>query len=57
MRLAQVQQRNPALVEKDHAWAVAFWSAVGYGRDSRMERFVHDLECSRVSAEAEKDRT
>jgi ribosomal protein S18 acetylase RimI-like enzyme len=33
-------RRITALVEKDHAWAVAFWSAVGYLPDERIARFV-----------------
>jgi len=32
--------RVSALVERDHPWAVAFWSAVGYEPDARMARFV-----------------
>jgi ribosomal protein S18 acetylase RimI-like enzyme len=33
-------RRINALVEKDHAWAVSFWSAVGYVHDERIARFV-----------------
>jgi ribosomal protein S18 acetylase RimI-like enzyme len=33
-------QRITALVEKDHSWAVSFWTAVGYSHDTRMARFV-----------------
>ena len=33
-------KRITALVETDHAWAVSFWSAVGYVRDERMARFL-----------------
>jgi ribosomal protein S18 acetylase RimI-like enzyme len=33
-------KRITALVEKDHAWAVSFWSAVGYVHDERIARFV-----------------
>jgi ribosomal protein S18 acetylase RimI-like enzyme len=36
-------KRITALVEKDHAWAMRFWEASGYGLDSRMVRFVHNL--------------
>lgn len=36
-------RRVSALVEKDHPWATAFWSAAGYDPDSRMTRFVRDL--------------
>jgi ribosomal protein S18 acetylase RimI-like enzyme len=32
--------RITALVETDHAWAVSFWSAVGYVHDERMARFL-----------------
>jgi ribosomal protein S18 acetylase RimI-like enzyme len=44
-RLAeQAARRITALVEKEHGWATAFWSAVGYGADARMVRFVRSLE-------------
>ena len=33
-------RRITALVEKDHGWAVSFWSAVGYVCDERIARFV-----------------
>ena len=33
-------RRITALVEKDHAWAVSFWSAVGYLHDERIARYV-----------------
>ena len=36
-------RRINALVEKDHAWAVSFWTAVGYAHDQRMARFVRDV--------------
>lgn len=36
-------RRISALVEKDHAWAVSFWNAVGYSPDQRMSRFVRSL--------------
>jgi ribosomal protein S18 acetylase RimI-like enzyme len=35
--------RVSALVEHDHPWAVAFWTAVGYQLDPRMARFVKML--------------
>lgn len=37
-------QRVSVLVEHDHAWAVAFWDAVGYTRDERMVRYVASPE-------------
>jgi ribosomal protein S18 acetylase RimI-like enzyme/quercetin dioxygenase-like cupin family protein len=37
--------RITALVEKDHPWATAFWSAIGYQLDARMARYVHNLDC------------
>jgi GNAT superfamily N-acetyltransferase len=40
---AQGATRIMALVEKDHDWA-ALWRAAGYATDSRMVRFVHNLE-------------
>lgn len=36
-------RRIIALVEKDHAWAMAFWGAVGYQIDPRIVRFVQNL--------------
>jgi ribosomal protein S18 acetylase RimI-like enzyme len=36
-------RRITALAEKDHPWAVSFWSAVGYAPDERMSRFVRNL--------------
>jgi ribosomal protein S18 acetylase RimI-like enzyme len=36
-------RRVTALVEKDHAGAVAFWAAAGYELDTRIARFVHNL--------------
>ena len=36
-------RRITALVEKDHAWAVSFWSTVGYAPDERMSRFVRNV--------------
>jgi ribosomal protein S18 acetylase RimI-like enzyme len=36
-------KRVTALVEKEHAGAMAFWAAAGYARDSRMTRFVRSL--------------
>lgn len=35
--------RVSALVERDHPWAVGFWSAVGYEVDPRMIRFIKML--------------
>ena len=43
-RLAQQgAKRIIALVEMDHAGAMAFWKAVGYELDTRLVRFVHSL--------------
>src|SRR5205807_2600712 len=43
-RLAeQGARRITALVEKEHGQATAFWSAVGYGADARIVRFVRNL--------------
>jgi ribosomal protein S18 acetylase RimI-like enzyme len=39
----QGTKRITALVEKDHAWATAFWEAVGYGLDQRMVRHAKNL--------------
>ncbi len=39
----QGAKRITALVEKDHAWATGFWTAVGYGVDSRIARHVRSL--------------
>jgi len=36
-------RRVTALVEKDHPWAVAFWTAVGYTDDVRMSRYVRNF--------------
>ena len=36
-------KRVTALVEKEHAGAMAFWAAAGYTRDSGMTRFVRSL--------------
>lgn len=36
-------RRVTVLVERDHAWAVGFWSAVGYDLDARIARFVRNL--------------
>ena len=41
---AQGARRITALVERDHPWAPAFWSAAGYGADARIVRFVRSLE-------------
>jgi GNAT superfamily N-acetyltransferase len=35
--------RITALVEVDHPWAAAFWSAVGYPRDEHVVRHVGTL--------------
>jgi ribosomal protein S18 acetylase RimI-like enzyme len=40
---AREAKRVTALVEKDHAWATAFWTAAGYAADDRMARFVRNL--------------
>ncbi len=43
-RLArQGAKRITALVEKDHAWAMNFWEAVGYRMDERIVRRVRTL--------------
>ncbi len=39
-------RRVTALVEKDHPWAVAFWTAVGYADDVRIARYVRNLGSS-----------
>ena len=36
-------RRITALVERDHAWATAFWAAVGYTDDTRMARYVRNI--------------
>lgn len=36
-------RRITALVEKDHAWAVSFWCAVGYLHDERIARYVRNV--------------
>jgi len=36
-------RRITALVDKDHAWAVSFWAAVGYSEDAKMARFVRNV--------------
>lgn len=35
-------KRITALVEKDHPWATAFWTAVGYHADERITRHVRN---------------
>lgn len=40
---AQGVKRISALVEKEHAYAVAFWEAVHYQRDARIARYIHNL--------------
>jgi ribosomal protein S18 acetylase RimI-like enzyme len=41
---ARGARRVSALVEHEHAWAVAFWDAAdGYARDPRMVRYVRRL--------------
>jgi ribosomal protein S18 acetylase RimI-like enzyme/purine-nucleoside phosphorylase len=47
----QGTKRITALVEKDHAWATAFWKAIGYELDVRIARFVHNLEGPQVSSD------
>ena len=43
-RFAQLGvKRISALVERNHAWATAFWKAVHYELDSRMVRYVRNL--------------
>lgn len=41
--VGQGAKRVTALVEKDHAWATSFWTAVGYGVDQRIARHVRTL--------------
>jgi GNAT superfamily N-acetyltransferase len=36
-------QRVNVLVERDRPWAAAFWTAVGYPRDERIDRHVTSL--------------
>ncbi len=36
-------KRVTALVEKDHPWAVGFWSAQGYKHDQAIVRYVRNL--------------
>ncbi len=36
-------RRVTVLVERDHPWAVGFWSAAGYDVDARIARFVRNL--------------
>ena len=36
-------QRVNVLVERDRPWAAAFWTAVGYPRDERIDRHVASL--------------
>ena len=43
-------RRITALVERDHAWAVSFWRAVGYSHDEKMARFVRNAPPERVAA-------
>jgi ribosomal protein S18 acetylase RimI-like enzyme len=43
-------RRITALVERDHAWAVSFWGAVGYSPDDRMARFVRNVPPGHVTA-------
>ena len=37
-------KRITAFVEKDHASATAFWQAVGYAPDGRIDRHVRTLK-------------
>jgi len=43
-------RRITALVERDHAWAVSFWSAVGYSHDEKIARFVRNVPSGPVAA-------
>jgi hypothetical protein len=36
-------RRVTAMVEKEHPWAVAFWTAVGYTDDVRIARFIRNF--------------
>lgn len=36
-------KRITALVEKQHAYAVSFWTAVHYELDGRIARYIHNL--------------
>jgi|SRR4051794_24553956 ribosomal protein S18 acetylase RimI-like enzyme len=42
-------RRITALVERDHAWAVSFWRAVGYSHDAKMARFVRNVPSGSVA--------
>jgi ribosomal protein S18 acetylase RimI-like enzyme len=49
-------RRLTALVETDHAWATGFWKAVSYTLDSRISRFVRNVERNRsLARDAQKD--
>jgi ribosomal protein S18 acetylase RimI-like enzyme len=44
-------KRITALVEKEHDWAVAFWTAAGYELDRRIVRFVQTLDNAAPAAD------
>jgi len=39
----QGAKRISALVEREHSDAVSFWPSVGYEKDSRIDRYIHNL--------------
>jgi ribosomal protein S18 acetylase RimI-like enzyme len=49
-------RRVTAMVEKEHPWAVAFWTAVGYADDTRIARFIRNFERLSTSAARRRGR-
>jgi ribosomal protein S18 acetylase RimI-like enzyme len=45
-------KRITALVEKEHEWAVGFWTAAGYRLDRRIVRFVQNLDSAAPAADS-----
>jgi ribosomal protein S18 acetylase RimI-like enzyme len=41
--IAAGARRIIPLVEKDHAWAAAFWQSVGYAPDPRIVRYLRNV--------------
>jgi len=41
--IAAGARRLIPLVEKDHAWATAFWQSVGYAPDPRIVRYLRNV--------------
>jgi ribosomal protein S18 acetylase RimI-like enzyme len=41
--IAAGARRIIPLVEKDHAWATAFWQSVGYAPDPRIVRYLRNV--------------